>query len=404
MTPQRVAPGSGQTLPLFALFAPVLLALMALGLDAAQAFVERRNAQGAADLAALAGARFLHDGVTASDQTEARNTALAVAVANGYQASQVTVTTPYGGDDDRIQVTIDTSVHTFFMPILDLLLPGDYSTLDVGARAVAYGGYTEGGGGQFAILALEGCPSLQKSVDISGSDGLFVGRVHSNSDLYISGSTMDFVGETSYVCGGSGYPAFHDGGGSNTFDPPPYLGSVEPDPIALTRADFTCTYTAPSTGMWDLTSNGVWWVGGSKDSKTLRAGTYCSRGTSGGIKLSDSDIVIEDIVSGPGGVTFLAQAYIEVSGSNFQLRPHEHNVLFYSEGTSDVAIKVSGSGGTWEGYIYAPQGTAEVSGQGNWNYTGGIVAKRVKLNGSNSSINAYEADAGPPVQQFALTE
>jgi Flp pilus assembly protein TadG len=403
MTIARARPSHGQTLPIFALFAPVFLALMALGLDAAQVFLERRDAQGAADLAALAGARFLHDGATAAQQAQARDEAVAVAVANGYEASQVTATVPYDGSEDKIQVIIASSVNTFFMPILDLFVPGDFSTMDVSARAVAYGGYTGGGGGAFAILALETCPSLQKSVDISGSSGFFVGRVHSNSDLYISGSDMDFTGETTYVCGNS-YPAFHDGGGGNTFDPAPYLGSTEPDPIALTRADFACTFTAPSTGMWDLTSNGVWWVGGTKDSKTLRAGTYCSRGTSGGIKLSDSDIVIEDIVSGPGGVTFLAQAYIEVSGSNFQLRPHAHNVLFFSEGTSDVAIKVSGSGGTWEGYIYAPNGTAEVSGQGNWNYTGGIVAKRVKLNGSDSNINAYDADAGPPVQQFALIE
>jgi hypothetical protein len=178
----------------------------------------------------------------------------------------------------------------------------------------------------------------------------------------------------------------------------------EPDPIAKTRADFTCDFLAPSTGMWDLANNGVWWVGGTKASKTLRAGTYCSRGSSGGIKLSDSDVGVEAVVSGAGGVTFMAQTQVELSGSDFQLHPHEHGILIFSEGNSDVAVKVAGSGGTWEGSIYAPNGTAEVSGQNNWNFHGGIVAERVKLNGSDSNIDGSYGDGAPPEQQYALVE
>ena len=283
---------------------------MGLGIDVAQSLVERRDAQGAADLAALAGARHLDDEVSYTDQTDARAAAVAVAVANGYSASEVTATTPYGGDVSKIRISIDSSVSTYFLPVLDLILPGDHTTINVDAHAVAYGGYEAGGEGGFAVLALEGCPSSQKSAEISGSTTHYVGRVHSNSDLYISGSTNDFDGTTSAVCG-SGYPAFHNGGGGNAFDPAYAVGTAEPDPLALLRADFTCDFLAPSTGAWDLATNGSWWVGGTKSSKTLRAGTYCSRGSSGSIKLSDSDIVIQDVVSGPGGVTFLAQTQIE---------------------------------------------------------------------------------------------
>jgi Flp pilus assembly protein TadG len=405
----RTPDGKGQVLPLFAIVAAGMLAFMALGLDAAQAFVERRNAQGAADLASLSGARFLHDDATETEFAQAREAAWQVAEANGYPRARVTPIVPYEGDPERIEVNIDSEVNTFFAPVLTLFTGNDHSSMDVDARAVAYGGYEEAAGGGFAILALESCGSQEKSVDISGSSTDFIGRVHSNSDLYLSGSTLDFDGPASYSCGGSDYAAFHNGGGDNTFDPAHAFGSYapspEPDPIGLLRSDFTCTFNAPSSGMWDLSSNGAWWVGGNKDSKTLRAGTYCSRtGSSDGIKLGDSDIRIEDVASGPGGVTFVGQGYVEISGSDFQLRPHEHNILFFSYGTSDVAMKVSGSGGTWEGIIYAPRGTAEVSGSSNLAITGGIVAKRVKLNGSSLTIDGSSSGGGPGEPYYALTE
>jgi hypothetical protein len=394
---------SGQTLALFAVLAPGLLALMGLGLDGARIFLERREAQGAADLAALAGVRSLPD-----DATTAVADARVIGVAHGYTQDQVVPMTPYGGDQSKIEVTIDSSVNPLFLPVLGIFGLGDFSTVDVSARAVAQAEWTTATSDGYAIFALEGCPSLEKSVDISGSSSFLVGRVHSNSDVYISGSTTSFSGAVTSVCG-SGYPAFHDGGGGNTYDPAPTTGEHEPDPIGYAITDFSCDFYAPSTGTWDLASNGVWWVGGSKDSKTLRPGTYCARGSSGTIKLGDSDIAIDDVVVdevyyGPGGVTFVAPYQVEISGSNFELMPHEKDVLFASYGNTDVAVKVAGSGGTWAGLIYAPNGTAEVSGSSNFNFTGGIIGERVKLNGSDATINGDAGLPAAPEQSIALVE
>jgi hypothetical protein len=404
MTSHRTPRSIGQTLPLFAILLPGMLALMALGLDSAQLFLERRDAQGAADLAALAGVKYLDEvgGVTTTEQANARSAAIANGIANGYAASQVVPRTPVDGDATRIEVSIQSSVDMFFLPALDPIVPGDHSFMDVGARAVADSSRAAGSGGDFAVFALESCPSTQKTVDISGSTIDFIGRVHSNSDIYIAGSSNDFIGGTTHTCPST---SFQNGGGGNTFGPAPTKAPLapapEPDPVALARSDFTCTFTAPGSGMWDLSSNGIWWVGGSKSSKTLKPGTYCSRsGSSDGIKLGDSDIVVE----GQGGVTFVGQAYIEISGSNFRLRPHEREVLFVSYGTSDVAIKLSGSGGTWEGIVYAPRGTAEVSGSSNLGISGGIVATRVKLNGSSYSINGTAGQGAPGEQTIALKE
>jgi hypothetical protein len=403
---RRPARSAGQVLPLFAIVGAGMLAFMALGLDAAQAFVERRNAQGAADLASLAGARFLPD-----HPDQAKDAAVAVALANHYVIDrEQDVHTPYDGDPERILVTIDSDVDTFFMPILGLFLGGDHSSIDVDARAVAYGGYEESGAGGFAMFALEGCAGGEKSIDISGADGSYVGLVHSNSDIYISGGGHVFSGATTSVCG------FHNGDESNTFDPPPATADPVVDPVAVTIADFVCDYPdtvdsinawsgQPHThsGDWDLAQDGSWWVSGLKSSRTLKPGTYCSDGA---IKLGDSDIGVQiDDVDGNQGVTFASRTQVEISGSNITLVAHELPdlpILFYSEG-SDLAIKVSGSGNQLEGIFYAPNGTAEISGQSAFNYTGGIIAWRVKFNGSNGTLSAFPSGGGGG-HEIALAE
>lgn len=103
------------------------------------------------------------------------------------------------------------------------------------------------------------------------------------------------------------------------------------------------------------------------------------------MKLGDQDIVISDVEG--SGVTFAAQEQIEISGSNFTLTPHQDDMLFVSYGATDVALKISGSDGDWAGYLYAPNGTADVSGSSGLAITGASVAKRVKLSGSSMSID-----------------
>ena len=82
------------------------------------------------------------------------------------------------------------------MPILGIVGDGDFSSVDVSARAVAEAKVTVSTGGGFAIFSLESCPSLEKSVDISGSTIPITGSVHSNSDIYVSGSVVFINGET----------------------------------------------------------------------------------------------------------------------------------------------------------------------------------------------------------------
>jgi hypothetical protein len=370
---------------------PALLALMALGLDGAQIFLERRDAQAAADLAALAGALSLPD-----DEPQARADAKAIGAANGYDPAQVIPVTAYGGDPDRIQVTVDASVTTFFLPILDMFLPGDYSTVEVSARAVAE--VDVGSGYGDAIFAAEpACPDDPKLVlEWTGEQIIINGGIHSNGGISVPPQGGQANGGTSYSC----EDAFDDRGGV-VFDPPaaPTEGGATrewPSPHEL--SEFTCTTFegVPADGEWNVGADeGDWWVGGRRNATsppTLESGTYCATGPNGSIKLSGG----ADIV---GEVTFIATGTIDIQLGSGELTPHEEDVLVFSlEGDAIV----SGNASTWDGLIYAPNGTATVSGQSDTVLTGGVHAWNVVLAGNGFRI-INEIEGGGPAS-IALVE
>lgn len=166
----------GQVLAIFALSLTALLGAAALAFDAGLLYVERRDQQNAADAAALAGAHYLPD-----NATSARSAALDVALRNGYEASMVTVTTPYlwSGKPSTepssgfIEVRIADTRPSFFAGVLGFL---DWS---VSARAVAAN--EDDVAVEFSILSLNptACPGLE----VAGG-GLIdaAGDVHVDSD------------------------------------------------------------------------------------------------------------------------------------------------------------------------------------------------------------------------------
>ena len=382
---------SGQTLPLFAIIVPGLLALMALGMDGAQIFLERRDAQSAADLAALSGVRELPDSAT-----NAKAVAKVVGAANGYQQSQIIPVSPYNGDSSKIEVTVNSSVSTFFMPILTFFGGGDHTTVAVSARAVAEQEQASPSGGGYAIFALEDSCSggeVYKTIDWSGSNSNVTGLVHSQSGILMGGSSNTIDGPTTYECHG----LFQNGGGGNSFNPSPAVADNAP-PVTYTYADYNtssvCDFYGPTDDKWDLDSDGSVW----QNSSTLKTGVYCTRasGDKAEIVLPRSDV--------SGEVTFVAGYAIDISGQNLDLTAHLDDILFFSNGNDDKAITWQGSDGDYTGLIYAPRGTAETSGSSGSTLTGGIVADRVKWGGSDITlIGTIGAGAGS-AQKIGLIE
>ncbi|CAN5562808.1 hypothetical protein BH23CHL2_BH23CHL2_25280 [soil metagenome] len=123
----------GQVLVLFALFAFVLVGVMALALDVGFLLSERRNAQSAADAAALAGGVAYLKGESAGD---ARAAAIDYAALNGVSitgenAGTVNVDVTGSRRDGRVEVNLTVPVQRFFV---GAIYTGDWS---VGAHAVA---------------------------------------------------------------------------------------------------------------------------------------------------------------------------------------------------------------------------------------------------------------------------
>ena len=343
----RARRATGQIMILYALMLPVLLGFVALGIDAAHLFAERRDFQGAGDLP-TAGTAI----------AAARTNATANGFTHGAAATTVAVVTPYNGDNQRIEVTITRSTPTFFARLIGV------PTVQIKARAVARSVV----GTAYSIFAIRhACPSTE-TIDWSGSDVTVPGRVHSNSSFKMGGSNNRSTLASTYGC------SRDISGSTNTFSGAnPTSSSTQPQPITFTTADFPCTYTVPSGDI--VSYNAVWQDAG----KTrLRPGVYCYNGS---LKLSDSNVI--------GNVTFVAtgsSGMVELPGSNYTLTPFTKNVLAYAEGTSSPTLKLNGSGGSWTGYLYAANGQAEVSGSGNFSLAGSIVARTVKLNGSSWSI------------------
>jgi len=131
------------------------------------------------------------------------------------------------------------------------------------------------------------------------------------------------------------------------------------------------------------------WVNPSANPKVLKPGVYCATGSSGKIKIGDSNVV-------GTGVTLVASNYIELSGSNINLTPpttgFTAGVLMVSWGNSADAIKHNGSNIQWSGLVFAPNGRADIGGSSGLTILGSIIANTVSLGGSNIKLTGTVGD------------
>jgi hypothetical protein len=353
---------SGHVLVNFALMLSVLLGMLALGIDGSYLFAARVAVRSAADLAALAGAWDLPGSPAAAESA-----ALQLAEANGFKhgvgGNTVTATTPYNGDSGRIEVIIKYPAPTFFAAALAIY------NVDVRGRAVAA---IETSGGYAIYAGNITCPdSGNDNLIWSGSDVVATGWVHSNSGMTFSGQNNSF-GETTYHCPGGASP------GDNTFSSGPTETATKPYPVTYTTSQFEpCTYTRNPD--FDVANDGPWWEGGTKASKRLLPGVYCSDGL---LSMGEQGVT--------GTVTFMARR-IQIGGSDINLRPFKNDVLLFSTDTSNAnaAIKVSGSTGSIQGVLYAYGSEIEVAGSSGFSANVSIIGGRVKVSGSNWNLTGF---------------
>ena len=356
MRHQRVpGPERGQTIVSFALMLPALLGLLALGVDLSALFAQRVKIQSAADLAALAAGTDLPNAAVVT-QT-ARDFAGHNGFTHGSGGVTVAVSTPYSGDENRLEVLITQQAPTFFARFLGI------TQVPLVGRAIAMREATE----YYSVFAGHNeCPDAgEPNLDWPGSNNNVTGRVHSNGNFKIAGS--DNLGSAT-----STYRCELQNSGSNPGFTAGQTGA-KAWPVTFTTAQFSCDFGSLTGPSIDLNSSASYWQ---TAYTILKPGVYCSGDL---IKLSGSNIT--------GNVTFIAQR-IDVSGSGNNLTARQNGVLFYSTDTtnSNSAVTLSGSSGTWTGMVYAPGGQAQVSGSGNLTLNGSIVAGRVKMSGTGFNL------------------
>ncbi|HUF53710.1 MAG TPA: pilus assembly protein TadG-related protein [Dehalococcoidia bacterium] len=364
---------SGQTMPMMALMLTALLGFVGLTVDVGSALLDKTSAQGASDAASLAAASELREGNSVEAATAAAHT---FAATNGFQHGEdgVSVTVsippesgPYAGSSLYAEVSIHGPSEVRFARVVGINL------LNIGVRSVA-GSALEviEKAPPRALFALQTGCSATDPFKVSGSDNFIIGGIHSNSTVDTSGSyNLLSEGDNTGVC------SLSNGGSGNVFDPS-YQNSPElPDPLGYTYSDVPCTRTFTSDT--DLTSVNSVWVNDDPNTNQLLPGVYCSTGK---LTLSASDVT--------GTVTLVAQQELSISGSNFNIKPYWNDVLLFTTSSTSSAADLSGSGGTWEGYIYVPNGKAKLNGSGNFSVKGAVIGGNIELSGSGVTVDSTD--------------
>ncbi len=284
--------------------------------------------------------------------------------------------------NDTVKVEIEEHGGSLFAGIFGI------TNMDVGATAIGkYVPSTPGPG--WALFVRDQNCSRGNALDYLADDSTVDGAAHSNATIHIGGNDNSFNGPVNWVCSNG----FVDEGGGNTYQPIPSQVGIQPAPVNYSYGSFGCKDTFNS----DTTINNVarLWVGDDPNSKQLKDSVICSTGT---LSLAGDGIT--------GHVTLVARGALTIDGNNNDLEPYldisqGHNVLAFSEATPGVArdaIEINANGGTYKGYIHAPNSEAEITGYGDVTIAGSVVADTIRIRGDHLNFNAsgYLGPTPPP--------
>lgn len=368
----------GQALALFAaLMGLLVIPLVALMLDGGLALTNRRLAQSAADMAAIAAAVSYS---SSSGGTSGPVTASEIAAANGFAASYtgcdgtthtngVTVNRPptsgaYFGNSGYVEVIVRSSMRTTVAAAIG------QSCWGVEARAVARIAATVSGAAVLKpVMVALGTSCAKTNFQWNGHNVNVTGTVNSNGTIDIPGSGT-VVGTMAYTLPCSFY---NHGNPINMAQP---ASTLTADPFTYRMADFHCPSGAKPT---NITFTG----------SVIPDGTYCAKDT---ITISSATTA---------RVTLIADKIV-FNAVGMTLTPYENGTLVWgtvackSDGTSGGdAVTFKGQDVTWSGTVYAPCGAIKVTGKANTVVDGNLWANELALGGDNWTIRGLASSAGP---------
>jgi Flp pilus assembly protein TadG len=331
----RLSDESGSVLAIASVMMVSILGLAALVVDLGQWYAAQRQAQTAADAAALAGADDLPS--SASKATTDANSY----VTTNFSGASSTPTTPYSSNSSEIKVTVTKSVPSTFGGIFGI------GSETVTASAVAVHNAAAASAAVFAMDTNCGDSGLvfNGTVNIPGGAA-------TNSSFWQNGNSG--VYGSSYYGKGCSY---HPNGSGNTYNgatTPTQATAAQPWPIDYTKLSYTCNAgTAVGSGTIAY-----------QNSPSTVSGIICAN-------------QINFNVAGMNGhATFIACGF-QLNGNPQTITPYWNGVLIYQ-----VSGGACGTGGTL---------TVDVNSQPNWLQGGAIFAPSasINVNGDSGTFSGF---------------
>jgi hypothetical protein len=362
----------GNALVMVAASIPAVMMSLGLGVEGGMMYLLRRQAQTAADAAAISGGMELVRGQHATLVTASRAASAANGFANGGTVTVTVNNPPLQGT----HATDPSAVEAVVSRPHPLLFASFFNSVDpmISARAVAKVHVA----GEACVLALR--PTAIRGVETSGSASVnlsgctLAANTKSASALYMSGSGTLYA-ESLWSAGG----IYISGSSSTQFEQPPmeYMWPL-PDPYA--------SLPIPTGG--SCTANNASYSG---TTITINPGVYCggiSFGSGANVTLNPGTYYVRD-----GNFDAKAQAVVQGTGVTIILTGTTASKVGAVDinGNTDVTLSApTGTSDTYRGLVFVQQrnGTADskFNGGSRTKISGGVYFPntRVTWNGDNT--------------------
>lgn len=385
----------GATAVLVAASILMLASFVALAVDGGLGYDERRDTQGAADMASLAAAFAGPD----CENEVWELAGLEAAAQNGFDNNGVTntVTITDLGPSGPYLAEVESIQSSSFAGVMGV------QSITVRSQAKADCVRQSGLGGYAVFASAAACPPDELKINASGLT--IDGGVHSNGDLNLSASVANpgqVIGDITWV-------------GSEIITAVSAVGGT------AYQLDVTVDGFPPTPGGWEIDSYrpGAAAVppltGGtnasSADYYSFLADTTLTGPLADGIYFVDGDLTLNSMTINLG--TFVATGQINLTGSaNVLNSPYDSTGLgLYSDHPGvpdcvggDIAIQWSSANNVWAGVQYAPNGRVVMSSADGSSFNGSIIAFRVDLAGSDITIIYDDTYTGIEVTSLRLLE
>lgn len=327
---------------LMALIFTMLCGFIGLAIDVGKIFYSNQMLQNAVDITALAAVQEVID-----NPGNVESIAEEFAIKNGLTNSEITITYPYSGDNNKVEISATRKVNLSILKVLG------YSKNYVSVRAVAmYNPQTVFGYTDEALNYAVFSGSTSLVLQFAGTGSMITGNVHGNNDVKLQGVGHTVDGNVSAV---GTISSINDTiTGTRT-------EGVSVIPIPVFDFDYYAdhrdqVFYGDLTLNTDVTIDGIWLVNGNVHISGAR-------------------------VSGKG--ILLATGEIQISGS-LEYNPSDTDAVLAMYSQTDIII--SGVNVNISGVLYAPNGKIRIDGSGN-NFYGALIANQVLWGGADIVID-----------------